>query len=319
LESIALVGADVSADEADLDARVGELRARSLALRAGVDDATRKVNAAERRVEKRQKRHSSSLDKAQAQLESARAQLGAKTRDHAEAQARYDDAAGRADQPRKHTPFGTEPQAALAQVALSQGGAHIQYEIPVRLVPRSVAVPGLRGADFGALQAAGLWEEVRGLDANAASTLVQSRFNWHLRQVELLGLTFSGAKLLQLAPSVIPVLLALLWLQMRRAETFYSPFTTKVPSSLPRVGFRHRSLEFGALVLLPLLAPVFATVSLVLVQQMPVLPALSAVATLALGMLAFVKLEDLRRQAISIVRSHSYPPPAADLSPFNLG
>jgi hypothetical protein len=117
----------------------------------------------------------------------------------------------------------------------------------------------------------------------------------------------------------MPLLLALLIVQMRRAEAFYSPFTTKVPSALPRVGLRHRSLEFAALVLLPLAVPGCAGVAMLLVNKLPVLPVLSALAAGGLGTLAFIKLEDLRSQAISIVRSHSYPPPAADLSPINWG
>lgn len=319
LTGIALVAGEVSEADADLDPRVGELRNKSLTARAAADEAERRVASAERRVEKRAKRHSRSLDKAEAQLTSARTALEEKTRLHAEAQAAYDAAARSAEAPRKHGSFASLPKTALAQVQLKHGAERVVYEIPVRLIARSVAVPGLRGAEFQAVQAAGLWDEVRSLDAAAASAAIEAHFNWHFRKVTLGGVSLSGAKLLQLLPCLVPVLLTLLLVQMRRAETFYSPFTTKVPSSLPRVGFKHRSLEFAALIVAPLLAPVGACVALLAVQQLPILPLISAAACLTLGSMCFTKLEDLRKQAISIVRTNSYPPPAADLSTLNLG
>ena len=55
-----------------------------------------------------------------------------------------------------------------------------------------------------------------------------------------------------------------------------------------------------------------------LTEISPILPLISAAACLTLGSACFTKLEDLRKQAISIVRTNSYPPPAADLSPLNL-
>jgi hypothetical protein len=319
LTGISLVGAEVSEAEADLDPRVGELRSKSLAARAAADDAARRVVNAERRVEKRAKRRSRSLDKAEAQLSSARSVLEDKTSLHNQAQAAYDAAARSAEAPRKHLPFGTQPRTSLALIQLKQGAERIAYEVPVRLVQRSVAVPGLRGAEFQAVQAAGLWDEVRTLDAAAASAAIESRFNWHFRKVSVGGVSLSGAKLLQLVPCLVPVLLGLLLVQMRRAETFYSPFSTKVPSSLPRVGFKHRSLEFAALIVAPLLAPVGASIALVAVQQLPLLPLVSSAATLTLGSMCFIKLADLREQAVSIVRTNSYPPPAADLSTLNMG
>lgn len=319
LESVALVAAQVTAEEADLDQKVGDLRLQSLAARAALDEATRRVSSAEHRVEKRNKRHSRSLDKAQEQLDKARAAFDDKTRTHAEAQERYDSAAVAAERTRPAAAFARVPEAAIARVQLTQSGATIRYDIPVRLALRAVPVTTLRGAEFSALHASGLWEEVSGLDPNAASDAIRAHFNWHFRTARVLGMSLSGAKVLQLAPCFLPFVLAFLLLQMRRAETFYSPFTTKVPSAVPHVGFKYRTLEFAVLVILPVLAPVGASVALGLIHELPILPALSGVICLGLGCYAFRKLQDLREQAISIVRSHSYPPPAADLSPINWG
>jgi hypothetical protein len=222
------------------------------------------------------------------------------------------------------------PKAALARLSLeltdgSAEGEPLTFEIPVRLAHRRVSVPVLRGAEFQALRAAGLWDELSGLDAEHAADAIQSHFNWHLRSVELWGVDFTGKKLLQLLPCLLVWLLASLALRMRRAEfcsradprastAFYSPFTTPVPSSLPRVGLKHRWLELLALLVAPLVSIVSACISLWQINQLPILPALSGIACLALGSYSFVKLNDLRKQAISIVRSHSYPPPAHDLS-----
>jgi hypothetical protein len=325
LRAFELVPAEVSEEDVARDLRVNELRSESSAAKAALDDATRKLEIAEHRVEKRQKRHSSSLTKFVEARDSAQAAVSGKSEAQTEALARYESAAAAATRSYKRSDAQTSvPKAALARVTLevlpargaarSDGKSVETYEIPVRLTHRRVSVPTLRGAEFSALRAAGLWDELSGLDAEHAADAIQSHFNWHLRSVELLGLSLSGKKVLQLLPCVLVVLLSLLALHMRRAEKFYSPFTTKVPNSLPQVGLKLRWLELLALVVLPLVSIVSACVSLWQINQLPVLPALSGIACLVLGYHAFVKLKDLRDQALSIVRSHSYPPPAHDLS-----
>ncbi len=209
------------------------------------------------------------------------------------------------------------PKLALALVKLEikdglAAGEQLNFEIPVRLAHRRVSVPVLRGAEFQALRAAGLWNELSNLDAEHAADTIQSHFSWHLRSVELFGLNLSGRKLLQLAPCLLVWLLALLALRMRRAETFCK--TSQVPSSLPRVGLKHRWLELLVLLVAPLISIGSAGISLWQLHQLPILPALSGLACVVLGSYSFVKLNDLREQAISIVRSRSYPPPAHDLS-----
>ncbi|HEX6241216.1 MAG TPA: hypothetical protein VFZ61_10000 [Polyangiales bacterium] len=319
LTKLELTGGEVDDADASQDPDVGSLRSQSLSARVAADDAARRVSNAERRVEKRAKRHSRSLDKAQAQLDSAQLSLQEKTRAHAEAQARYDAAAQRADRPRSVRALSARATTALAHVELTQGKERLRFDIPVRLVAQSAALPGVRGAEFPAVQAAGLWEETRGLTPAAASEAIADRFNWQARTLQVGPVALHGSKLLQLFPCVVPVLLALLLLQMRRTEAFYSPFTTKVPNTLPKVGLKHRALELLGLVVVPLLVSGFAAAGLLLLRQFPLLPLISAFGSGVLGTLAFSKLEDLRNQAISIVRSHSYPPPAADLSPLNWG
>jgi hypothetical protein len=323
LRSFELVAAEVSEEDVAHDQGVAELLRESNLAKHALDDAERKLELAEYRVEKRQKRRSSSL----AQFVEARdAALGAhagKSQAQAAALARYESAAKEALRPYKRSAQTSVPKTALARVMLEErkgtgraaaSASTVTYEIPVPLTQRRVSVPTLRGAEFSALRAAGLWDELSGLGAEQAERAIQDHFNWHLRSVELLGLSLSGKKVLQLLPCALVWLLALLALHMRRAETFYSPFTTKVPSSLPQVGLKLRWLELLALVILPLVSIASACVSLWQINQLPILPALSGVACLVLGYHAFVKLKDLREQAISIVRSHSYPPPAHDLS-----
>jgi hypothetical protein len=313
-----LLAAEVTEADVARDLRVNELRSASVAASAALAEAARKLELAERRVEKRQKRHAHSLSQFVELRDGARAAFAAKSEAQAAAHARYESAAAEATRSYQRSSATRLPKAALARVTLEKNGAGPQralerFEIPVRLTHRRVSVPVLRGAEFTALRAAGLWNELSGLSAERAAETIQSHFNWHLRSINLLGLSLSGRKVLQLLPCALVLLLALLALHMRRAETCYSPFTTKVPASLPRVGFGLRWLELFALVILPLISIVSACVSLWEINQLPILPAFSGIACLVLGYHAFVKLNDLREQAISIVRSHSYPPPAHEL------
>lgn len=312
LASVQLLPAEVSAEDVALEAQVGVLRLASLAARAAVDDATRKVATAERRVEKRAKRKSRSLEKMQIALDAARLVLDEKSARHTLAQQAYEDAARRAERAFVSTPQGAgAPERALARVTMELAGERSTLDIPVQLSLLQLPVAPLSGAGFPALRAAGLWDEVKGLSPEAAISAIRGRFNWHFNHVELLGLKLSGSRLLQLLPCVLPLILAVLLLHMRSAEACYSPFSTRVPDSLPRVGLKSRFLEFVAIVLLPLAAIASAAASLLLIGQPPVLPALTAVAGLPLAALVFAKLSDLREQTVSIVKSHSFPPPAA--------
>lgn len=330
---IQLVNAALGEADVALEQQVGQLRQASLSARAALDDATRKVAVAERRVEKRAKRRSRSLEKMQVALGAARTLLDEKSTLHAQAQQAYESAAQRAELgaapargalvpgaqsassgARAEPDSRAEPHAstlALAQVTVELAGQRSTLNIPVRLTRVAVPVAPLPGAQFLAIRAAGLWDEVKDMNPEAAAGTIRGHFNWHFNHVQLLGLKLSGSKLLQLMPCILPLLLGLLLLRMRSAETSYSPFTTRVPDSLPRVGFKSRSLEFVAIVLLPLVAIASAAASLLLIDQPPVLPALTAVACLPLGSLVFAKLSELREQTVSIVRSHSgFPPPA---------
>jgi len=221
--------------------------------------------------------------------------------------ARYDDAVKRALSPRKHTQPAEVPAFALARVDL-EGGAG-PYEIPVRLESRVVPVPSLRQADFTQTAEAGLWEKVQGLDPDQAVAAVQDEFNWHNRYVEVLGLRLGGMTLLQILPCLLPLLMLLLRRRLRAAAASYSLFGTRIYGDMPTLGFKSRSLEGVALVLLPLLACVSASLALLMIGELPFLPALAALASLMLGSAAYVKIGELHGLVASVVHSHSYPPP----------
>jgi hypothetical protein len=336
LRGFELVASQVTEGDVARDLRVNELHRAVMAAQAALEPVEQKLEQLEQRVEKRQKRRAGSLGQFVEMRGTARAAFEAKSEELAGARARYESAAAEASASGKRSTGVSRsdtrslPKAALARLTLepveargsareqntdgSAAGEALTFEIPVRLAHRRVSVPVLRGAEFQALRAAGLWDELSGLDAEHAADAIQSHFNWHLRSVELWRVDLTGKKLLQLLPCLLVWLLALLALRMRRAEAFYSPFTTPVPSSLPRVGLKHRWLELLALLVAPLVSIVSACIALWQINQLPILPALSGITCLALGSYSFVKLNDLRKQAISIVRSHSYPPPAHDLS-----
>ena len=140
---------------------------------------------------------------------------------------------------------------------------------------------------------------------------VQDEFNWHNRSVELLGLRLGGMTLLQLLPCLLPVLLLFLRRRLRAAAASYSLFGTRIYGDMPTLCFKSRSLEGVALVLLPLLACASAGAALLMIDELPFLPALAALASLMLGTAAYGKLVELHALVASVVHSHSYPPPEA--------
>jgi len=311
LKSVELVPAELTHDDVEQEKNVAGLRAASLDARAALEEITHRIEILEYRVEAQSKRRSKQLFKSRLALEEARQTLAERTQVRTDTQQRYDEAVQRAEQPRKTRELSGVPRAALARVKLSYGADEIAYEIPVPLVMHEVPVQPLRVTAFSATRTAELWDRVRGGDADAAIALVESRFNWHLHHVALLGVKLNGTILLQILPAILPCLMWLLLVSLRRAETAYSPFGTKVPTTPPSVGFENRFIEFIAIFVLPLAAVASAATALVLDARLPVGPALTGVACVALGVYAFTKVQEIREQTVSIVQSQSIPPPPA--------
>jgi hypothetical protein len=203
---------------------------------------------------------------------------------------------------------GAMTERGVVRLSLELPEGIIVYVIPVLVTQRTVAIPPLQGASFRATREAGLWNAVKDLNVADARRLVQERFTWHNRHIEIGGMKLGGMTVLQLLPCVLPLLLQLLLTRMRAVTRTYNPFRTRVRSALPRIGFRTRLLDAVAVVILPLTAAAFAVTSLILVGQLPALPLLAAVACLLLGGYAFIKLGELQRLAEDVVRSHSVPP-----------
>ena len=211
-----------------------------------------------------------------------------------------------------------QPVGAFALVALGleHAATHVTIEVPAALTLRDTPVPSLRGGEFAAARAAGLWDELKDKDADQALAAIRAHFNWHYRYVELLGIPFGGMTVLQFLPCLLPLVLVLLVLRMRAVRAGYNPFGTTIDSSLPRVGFRSRTLDFVVVIVLPFAAAASAATSLLLIRQVPVLPVLSAIACLLAGSYAFGKLGDLQALVEAVVHSHSSHPPAEPVKPM---
>jgi hypothetical protein len=310
LSGIELTPARVSQADVDLEHEVARLRLEALNAQKAVDDASKKLDTAEQLFETRRKwklpwkilmKSDEARKEARATLEHNQAVL-------TDTQARYETQAKRAQTPRPIS-GATPPAFALAKVALEHNGSKTTFEVPVALELRSTPVPTLRGGDFAATRKAGLWPELKDLDADGAIDAIRRHFNWHYRYVELLGVRVGGMTVLQLLPAILPVLLMLVVLRMRAVSESYNPFGTTIDSSLPRVGFRSRTMDCAALVILPVAAAASAAAALLFIGQVPALPVLVAIACLGLGIYAFGKLGELQALIEAVVHSHSKPPP----------
>lgn len=311
LKSVQLAAAAVSLDDVKLEQEVARLRIAVLDAEAEVTTATDKLTLEQNVFEARRKRGLpwKTILKSIEAVKLATETLDAKKASLLALQQRYQSEATRAQAQRASTTPGRVPTVAVATVTLEREGTESSYTIPVILTLRDVVVPALPQGAFAATRAAGLWDEVKGYDAEHAIAAVKAHFNWHNRGVQLLGLSLSGALLLHLLPCLLPALLAVLLIRMRAVGKNYSPFSTKVRGALPRVGFRSRAFDWIVLVVLPFLVVASAAASLLLIGQLPVLPGVTALACLALGAVAASRLSELQELITSVVQSHSYPPP----------
>jgi hypothetical protein len=320
LRSAQLQAAPVAESAMALELEVFQLQTSKQSAAAAADSASTKLTDLERLYEARVKwRVSQQLrnDTYKSLLEAKKTSRDAQ-RAWRDAEKRYEVAAATALALGSDTPTSQKAGAAAADRGVLQvevqGPAGVKhFAVPVRLKTLQAALPPLQGAALKQTRAAGLWDEVQGLDIAQATQLVQQRFNWHNRNIELAGVHLGGAIVLQLMPCVLPLLLWFLLSRMRAVSLDYNPFRTRVKGALPRVGFPTRLLDALAIVVLPLIAAVFATASLLYVGAIPALPLLAAVASLLLGYFAYVKLGELQRLMEEVVRSHSVPPPGSEL------
>lgn len=310
LRSVELLLADVAAGDIALEGETATLRAAIAPAQAEVKEAERRLEQETNLLEARRRNHASwkMVLKTMDDQKAATATLEAKKQALSVAQTAYEANVQRAQTKHALQESGEAPNAALARVTLEQAGATLTLDIPVALALRDVSVPSLK-ATFPATHAADLWDEVKGMDAAGAIAAVRDHFNWHNRSIEIGGVKLSGAIALHVLPCLLPLLLLLVRGRIREVSKSYSPFSTKVPETLPRVGFRSRVFDFMVVVLLPSLTALSAALSLYLIGQPPLLPAGMALACVVLGLSVFGLLGELQELVQSVVHSHSYPPP----------
>lgn len=312
LLEVTLHGAQVGAEDVAREREVGPLLRERAQAQAAVERATQRVEAREKVLEVRRKRRMpwKAIKAAIDLRKEAKAELAEKTRAFEQVDAQYQALRRDALAARESAEFSGQAEFALARATLLRGGERVTFELPVPLSVSEAKVPDLRRGQFPALRAAGLWEEVASLDVDGALARVREHFSWHNWGTALGGVRVGGMTLLQVLPCILPVLL---WSVRRRAlaaRSSYSPFTTEEQQALPQVGLKLQVLDWLALLGLPLAACGLAGASLLMIGHWPVLPALSAVACVALGASARSRLKELQRLVSSVVSAHSYPPSA---------
>jgi hypothetical protein len=314
LQSASIAPAAVTQADLDLEPEVARLQLERSTADAAVQDASKKLDSAEQVFETRRKWKLpwKALVKSDEARKEAKATLIEKQKALKDLEQRYAQASARAQAPHAAAAATAMPEFGVAQLAIQTREKAWPVAIPVKIAHRDVVVPSLRGGEFTAIHASGLWPEVRGLDPAEASAAIRKHFNWHYSYVEPLGFKIGGMTLLQILPCVLPFLLALVLMRMRAVSSSYNPFGTKVKGSLPRVGFMNRLFDAVIVVLLPVGASVGAAVALMMVGQVPALPVINAIVCLLLGGYAFMKLGELQTLIEEVVRSHSNPPPDSD-------
>ncbi|MEY4575967.1 MAG: hypothetical protein RL701_670 [Pseudomonadota bacterium] len=313
LESVQLQAARVEPADLQLDGEITQLQQDQQKAAAEVATATTALTAAETLYEQRKKWKLSwkVLSKTNEARKEAKATLDGKQRALAAIETRYASATKRAERSHETQSFPPIPAFGIAQVVVSRAGANAKqtYAIPVKIAQRDVPVQSLSGAALPETQNAGLWGEVRGLDAERAIAAVRGHFTWHARHVELFGVKVGGMTVLQLLPCALPFLLLFSRRRMRKVSDSYNPFTMRVKGTFPRVGFGGRIFDVLAILVLPLAAAGFAVASLMLVGQFPALPIVVAVVCLGLAVYTLKDLAQLQALMEDVIRSHSYPPP----------
>jgi hypothetical protein len=210
LAGVELAPGKVEQSDLNLEAEVARLRIEALDAQSAVDTATKKLESAEALFETRRKWKLpwKILVKSDEARKEARATLEANQSVLTDTQQRYESSAKRAQsaKPPLNTD-GTPTAFAVAKVALEHNAARTTLEVPVSLELRNTPVPTLQGGAFPAAHKAGLWDELKTLDADRAIDAIRHHFNWHYRYIEVLGLHVGGMTVLQMLPCILPVLL----------------------------------------------------------------------------------------------------------------
>lgn len=310
LKSAELVSAELTEEDLTRERETAALRLQVVQDQAAVDAAAKRLETEERILEARKTNHASwkMILKAMDAQKEAAAALEEKKATLAKTTASYENAAKRSEQNPKPKEPSAVPALAAARITLGQADETLTFEIPTSIKARAVSITPLTGATFAVTRGAGMWDELKGLDPDAAIAAVKDRFNWHNKELDLGGIALSGALALQVLPLLLPLLLLLVRTRARRVATSYSPFSTKVPGVLPRIGFNNRVFDGLVVIALPVLTTLSAAASLMLIGRIPLLPVAATFACFAFGVSAFNKLGEVQDLVQSVVHSHSYPP-----------
>jgi hypothetical protein len=317
LTSIALGPEGCDAADATSEKQVAEARDQLLDQRTATDKAQKQFDDADQMLELRRKWHApwKAISKSQEKRAETLSALNAEKQKLAKAEQTYESLAKRAEN-FKSKPAGDKAGSAGCAVATASliqkpTGRAFSLKLPAPIARRGVPVPQITGADFPAVQAAVLWDELKDKTAAEAIEHMSQRFTWHYRYVELGGLKVGGMTLLQFAPlALLPLFFGLIR-RSRGLGATYNPFDrVSTMDNLPTVGFGSQGANLLVLVALPLVACVLCAWSLIQISEPPIVPALCAIATLGLGGSSHVALKDLLELRDAITRSHSNPPPA---------
>lgn len=315
LVSAELEPAQLSAADVELEREVARLRLQTLTAEQATAAASQKLTEATELFEaKRQRRLPwKIMIKFEEARKQAKTDLTECQRVEKDLRRRYEAAVTRAVRTASRAKrLAARPGTfAIANVLLSSASAPATtLQIPVALIVREAKLLPLAGSSFSATQDAGLWDDVKDGDAQAAIALTREKFTWHNRHAEIGGFRIGGMLVLQLLPALLPLLLLAFLSRMRHVSVSYNPFGTSVDDGLPHVGLHSRSVELLVLVIVPLIAVLLSIHALWALAELPVVPVVAGVAALGLGIYAFVELGSLQNLVEDVVRSHSSAPPA---------
>jgi hypothetical protein len=205
-------------------------------------------------------------------------------------------------------------RVALAQVVDKASGKQFELRVPARVDERSVAVGSIAQADFTVAKRVGVWNSIKDSTPAGALAHLRGRFSWHYRHAEFGGFKLGGMTVLQFAPLVLLAMSLLLIRGCRGVSATYNPFESPVFGQLPMVGFSSRALNLCALIALPVIGCALCAWSLMQIDQLPIVPALSGVAAVLLGTVAYVSLRRLLELREAIMQTHSGRPPSSTTS-----
>lgn len=321
LVSIVLEGNGTLEEKVDLERRVVAARQTAIQTREELKSARDTATKADDTFEKWRKWKApwKVLQKALDARKKAQTEEQERQRVFDQARQRYYELAKQAQSNQGHaaTQGGAAPAkkargnntTAVVSLKAAPSGAPVQLQIPLALELRAARVPRLTGCDFTATRAAGLWKVVSGQSVQSAIASVESRFSWRYRYFTLGGYKIGGMTFLQLLPLVFIAILLHFLSVIRKARSSYNPYGGKVDwSTLPPVGFSATWLNVAATAVLPPAACLCCIVSLIWIDELPIIPILSIFGALGLGVYSYISLDGLQHLRDEVTRSHSLRP-----------